>query len=82
MHVRHGTDRILGATIVAPHAGDLISKITVAMQARMGLGKLASVIHPCPTVAEAIRQCGDDYNKTRLTPTVKKIVRRLMALQR
>ena len=69
--VAAGTDRILGATLVAPHAGDLISEITLAMASGTGLGRLASVIHPYPTLAEAIRQCGDQYNRTRLTPTVK-----------
>ena len=82
IHVKKGKDRILGATIVGPHAGDMISEITVAMQAGMGLGKLASVIHPYPTAAEAIRQCGDAYNRSRLTPTVKTIFNRLMAMRR
>lgn len=82
VHVKKATDQILGATIVGNHAGDMISEITVAMQNNMGLGKLASVIHPYPTAAEAIRQCGDEYNKTRLTTTVKKIFSRLMDLQR
>ena len=44
-----------GATIVGAHAGDLISEISVAMRVGMGLGTLASVIHPYPTTAEAIR---------------------------
>jgi pyruvate/2-oxoglutarate dehydrogenase complex dihydrolipoamide dehydrogenase (E3) component len=82
IHVKKGSDQILGATIVGSHAGDMISEITVAMQSRMGLGKLASVIHPYPTAAEAIRQCGDAYNRQRLTPTVKSIFYRLMAFQR
>jgi len=55
VHVKKGTDQILGATIVGSHAGDMISEITVAMQGGMGLGKLANVIHPYPTMAEAIR---------------------------
>jgi pyruvate/2-oxoglutarate dehydrogenase complex dihydrolipoamide dehydrogenase (E3) component len=82
IHVKKGTDQILGATIVGSHAGDMISEITVAMQAGMGLGKLANVIHPYPTAAEAIRQCGDAYNRSRLTPTVKKMFNRLMAFRR
>lgn len=82
IHVKKGTDHILGATIVGSHASDMISEITVAMQCGMGLGKLASVIHPYPTAAEAIRQCGDAYNRARLTPTVKGIFHRLMALKR
>jgi pyruvate/2-oxoglutarate dehydrogenase complex dihydrolipoamide dehydrogenase (E3) component len=71
IHVRRGGDRILGATIVADNAGDLVSEITLAMTAGVGLGKLARVIHPYPTRAEAIRQLGDAYNRTRLTPFVK-----------
>src|SRR6266566_5169264 len=81
-HVRKGHDDILGATIVARHAGEMISEISVAMAARIGLGKLASVIHPYPTQAEALRQCGDAYNRTRLTRTVKKWMGRWLAWQR
>jgi pyruvate/2-oxoglutarate dehydrogenase complex dihydrolipoamide dehydrogenase (E3) component len=77
-----GKDKILGATIVGDHAGDLISEISVAIQGGMGLGRLAGVIHPYPTTAEAIRQCGDAYNRERLTPTVKSIFHKLMALRR
>jgi pyruvate/2-oxoglutarate dehydrogenase complex dihydrolipoamide dehydrogenase (E3) component len=82
IHVKKGRDEILGATIVARHAGEMISEISVAMAARLGLGKLASVIHPYPTQAEAIRQCGDAYNRTRLTPAVKKWMGRWLAWQR
>ncbi len=68
-----GTDRIIGATIVGPHAGDLISEVTLAMTQRSGLRKLASTIHPYPTLADAIRRLGDQYNRTRLTPLVKRL---------
>lgn len=71
IHVRQGTDKIVGATVVANHAGDLISELTVAIDAGLGLGKLANVIHPYPTQAEAILRVGDAYNRTRLTPRVK-----------
>lgn len=74
--VRAGTDEIVGATIVAEHAGEMIGEIVLAMKHRIGLRQLASTIHPYPTVAEAIRKCGDDYNRTRLTPFVKKLFRR------
>lgn len=82
IHVQKGSDKILGATIVAPHAGDMIGEISVAISAGMGLSRLASVIHPYPTVAEAIRQCGDAYNRGRLTPTVRTLFNRWMTLQR
>jgi pyruvate/2-oxoglutarate dehydrogenase complex dihydrolipoamide dehydrogenase (E3) component len=74
IHVRRGTDRILGATIVAAHAGDMISEITLAMTHGLGLRQIASTIHPYPTQAEAIRKVGDQYNRTRLTPRVKRLL--------
>ena len=73
IHVKKGSDQILGATIVATHAGDMISEVTLAMTAKVGLGKLANVIHPYPTQAEAIKRVADSYNRTRLTPAVKNI---------
>lgn len=82
IHVKRGSDEILGATIVAAHAGDLISEISVAMRAGMGLGTLASVIHPYPTTGEAIRQVGDAYNRTRLTPVVKRLFHRWLSMGR
>jgi pyruvate/2-oxoglutarate dehydrogenase complex dihydrolipoamide dehydrogenase (E3) component len=82
IHVKSGTDQILGATIVAAHAGEMISEISVAMAGRVGLGRLASVIHPYPTQAEAIRKAGDAYNRTRLTPFVKKLFSRWLTWRR
>jgi pyruvate/2-oxoglutarate dehydrogenase complex dihydrolipoamide dehydrogenase (E3) component len=73
VHVQKGTDRIVGATIVASHAGEMINEITLAIVGKIGLGTLASVIHPYPTQAEAIRKAADAYNRTRLTPFVKKL---------
>jgi hypothetical protein len=63
IHVKKGTDQILGATIIGSHAGDMISEITLAMHCGMELSKLVNVIRPYPTAAEAIRQCGDAYNR-------------------
>jgi pyruvate/2-oxoglutarate dehydrogenase complex dihydrolipoamide dehydrogenase (E3) component len=76
LQVRKGTDRIVGATIVARHAGEMISEITLAMVGKIGLRTLATVIHPYPTQAEAIKQAADAYNRTRLTPFVKGVFRR------
>lgn len=73
IHVKKGSDKILGATIVARNAGEMISEITLAMVNNIGLGKIASVIHPYPTQADAIRKAADAYNRTRLTPFVKKL---------
>ena len=82
IHVKKGSDKIVGATIVASHAGDMISEITLAITAKIGLGSIANVIHPYPTQAEAIRQLGDAYNRTRLTPLVKRLLRWWLAWRR
>jgi len=68
-----GSDKILGATIVAPHAGDLLHEFVLAMKAGIGLGAIASTIHAYPTFAELARKASDKYNKTRLTPRAKRI---------
>jgi len=80
--VASGRDRIVGATIVARHASEMISEIGVAMAAGLGLGAIANVIHPYPTQAEGIRKLGDAYNRTRLTPRVKRIIERWLAWTR
>jgi len=59
---KKGTDHIVGACIVARHAGDMIPELSVAIVHNIGLGKLAQVVHSYPTYAEAIRQLGDGYN--------------------
>jgi pyruvate/2-oxoglutarate dehydrogenase complex dihydrolipoamide dehydrogenase (E3) component len=79
IHVKEGTDRILGATVVASHAGDMINEITLAMVAGIGLGTLARVIHAYPTQAEAIKKAADAYSRTRLTPTIQSLLRRWLA---
>lgn len=80
IHVKKGSDTILGATIVAEHAGEMIAQIVQAMTTGTGLGKLASVIHPYPTQSEAIRKAADQYNKTRLTPFVASIFKKWFSL--
>ena len=82
VHTRKGKGTIVGATIVASHAGDLISEISTAMAGDMGLGGLAGVIHPYPTQAEAIRKAGDAFNRTRLTPTVKGLMEKWLSWTR
>jgi pyruvate/2-oxoglutarate dehydrogenase complex dihydrolipoamide dehydrogenase (E3) component len=73
VHLKRGTDTILGATIVARHAGEMINEISLAMTARLGLSAIGKTIHPYPTQAEAIKKLADVYNRTRLTPFVKKL---------
>jgi len=82
VHVRKGSDKLLGATIVARHAGEMISELTVAMVGGLGLKTLATVIHPYPTQAEAIRKTADAYNRTRLTPFVKSLFEKWLTWSR
>ncbi len=82
VHLKKGGDTILGATIVSPHAGDLISEITTAMVMGIGLGSFAGIIHPYPTYAEAIRKAADAYNHTKLTPFTTSLLKRWFALNR
>lgn len=82
VHVRKGSDKILGATIVATHAGDLICELSLAMKGQLGLKTVGAAIHPYPTQAEAIRKTGDLYNRTRLTPFVKNLMHRWLAWMR
>jgi pyruvate/2-oxoglutarate dehydrogenase complex dihydrolipoamide dehydrogenase (E3) component len=80
--VRKGTDKIVGATIVAPHAGDLIGELTLAMTHGLGLKAIADTIHPYPTQAEAIRKLGDQFNRSRLTPLVKTLFQQWLSWTR
>ena len=71
IHVKERTDRILGATIVARHAGEMINEITLAMVARIGLKTLSRVIHAYPTQAEGIKRAADAYVGSPRRPTIK-----------
>jgi pyruvate/2-oxoglutarate dehydrogenase complex dihydrolipoamide dehydrogenase (E3) component len=82
IHTRKGRDEIVGATVVASHAGDWISQVTLAMVGRLGLGTFAQVIFPYPTQAEALKRASGAYMRTRLTPAVAKLFGGLMKLRR
>ena len=53
--VRDGTDEILGATIVAARASEMINEMSVIMSAGIGMRALAEILHTYPTQSEAIR---------------------------
>lgn len=75
IHLEKGKDKILGATIVAEHAGDMISEMTLAITQEIGLGAIASVIHPYPTQAEVLKRAADQWRRGKLTPLVQKALR-------
>ena len=82
VHVKKGSDEIVGATIVGAHAGEMISELSVAITNKVGLGKIANTIHPYPTESEAIKRVADAYNRTKLTPRVSKMFKKWLAWQR
>ncbi|MFB2772937.1 mercuric reductase [Pelatocladus sp. BLCC-F211] len=77
---KKGSDQIIGATIVARHAGEMISEVTTAIVNKIGLSKMSSVIHPYPTQAEGIKKAADAYRRTLLTPKTKRFLGLLIKL--
>ena len=67
--------RIAGATIVASRAGDLIATIAFVMQTGGTLAQLANAVVPYPTLSTSLRQAGDAYQRTKLTPAVRRALR-------
>jgi pyruvate/2-oxoglutarate dehydrogenase complex dihydrolipoamide dehydrogenase (E3) component len=63
VHVRQGVDQIVGATIVARHAGEMLSELTLAIARGIGLGALATVIHPYSDSGR-----GDQKSRRRVQP--------------
>lgn len=82
IHLERGSDTILGATLVAERAGDIISQITLAMTAGLGLGRLGSVIFPYPTTAEIVRKAADAHARSRLTPTARRVLSAVLRVLR
>lgn len=82
VHLRKGTDKILGATIVARHAGEMINEFSLAITNGIGISAIGKTIHPYPTQAEVIRRLADAYNRTRLTPFVKNLLSGWLKWQR
>jgi len=74
VNLRKGTDTIVGVTVVAPHAGDLIGEAALAMTNGLGLGAIGRTIHPYPTVAEAYRKAADAWRRRKLTPLARRVL--------
>jgi pyruvate/2-oxoglutarate dehydrogenase complex dihydrolipoamide dehydrogenase (E3) component len=82
VHVRKGSDVILGATVVAAHAGELITQLTLAITQGIGLGAFARVIYPYPTQGEALKAVAGAYTRTRLTPLARRVLGAIVRLKR
>lgn len=79
LHVDPGSGRILGATIVAAHAGELIGEVSLLMKAGLGLGALAGAIRPYPTQSEVLKKVANAWRKTTLTPGKRALLAKLFA---
>ena len=75
VRIHHRKGRIVGATVVASGAGELISVIALAMRHGGSLADLSSAIFPYPTLSLALRQAGDTYRRSTVTPKVRKALR-------
>ena len=60
----------------------MISELSLAITAGLGLGSIARTIHPYPTQAEVVKKLADMYNRTRLTPFVKRLLAGWLKWQR
>ncbi len=75
-HIQKGTDKIVGATIVAAHAGDLISELSILMKAGAGARTLSGTIHPYPTQAEVNKKVANLWRKAHFSDRQKRILRK------
>lgn len=82
VHIQKGTDKILGATIVAAHAGEMISEFSVAMKAGAGAKTIAGTIHPYPTQAEVNKKVVNLWRKAHFSQGTKNILVKLFAWMR
>lgn len=82
VHLKKGSERILGATIVARHAGEMINELSLAIASGLGISAIGRTIHPYPTQGEAIKKLADAYNRSRLTPPVKRLFAAWLRWQR
>ena len=82
VHLKQGTDRILGATIVAHNAGEMIAEFVLAMKHGIGLNKLLGTIHAYPTMAEANKYAAGEWKKAHKPERALKWLERFHAWRR
>lgn len=78
--VPHGKDKILGATIVAERAGEMLGEITLAMKHNIGLNKVLTTIHPYPTYIEAIKNAAGVWKKSHTPFKVLNVLEKIFKL--
>ena len=78
--LQRGKDRVLGATVVAAGAGDLIAPLSLAVTHGLGLSRFTSTILPYPTRAEVLKKAANQWRATRFTPFAQRIFARWFRL--
>jgi pyruvate/2-oxoglutarate dehydrogenase complex dihydrolipoamide dehydrogenase (E3) component len=78
IHCRKGTSQVVGGTIVASHAGEMIGELSLLMTRRLPISALSSTIHCYPTQVEVLKRLGDQYSKSRLTPRVAGLLKSIL----
>jgi pyruvate/2-oxoglutarate dehydrogenase complex dihydrolipoamide dehydrogenase (E3) component len=58
-----GRDKLIGATVVAPRAGEMLSEVVLAMTRELGLKSILSAVHAYPTYSEAIRDGAGQWRR-------------------
>lgn len=82
VHIQKGTDKILGATIVAAHAGDMINEFSVVMKAGAGAKTIVGTIHPYPTQAEVNKKVINLWRKAHFSQRTKNVLSKLFEWMR
>ncbi len=82
IHVDARTGRLLGATAVARHAGEMIGEPTLAIGQGLSAADLSATIHPYPTQAEVWRRLGDSSQRARLTPRTRSLLKTIIGWRR
>ncbi|MEX0713651.1 MAG: mercuric reductase [Pirellulales bacterium] len=82
VHCKRGSGHVVGGTIVAEHAGEMIGELTMLITHRLSLAVLARTIHCYPTQVEVLKRIADNYSRTRLTPLAAKVSARWLAWSR
>ena len=80
VRVHHRRGRMLGCTVIAPRAGDMIGVAAYALRRGASLDDLGATIFPYPTTTNAFRTAADAYRRTRLTPRVRTWLKRYFNL--
>lgn len=71
-----GRDRILGAVVVGPHAGEILAEFTLAMKHGLGLNRILGTIHPYPTWNEAVRYAAGEWKRAHAPHTLLRWLQR------